>query len=57
VPAALAALAREEDRVALLGRRSAFTAESGAFARVLASMAAAASQQSVTLAAAARGRR
>lgn len=56
VPAALAALAREEDRLALLGRRSAFTAESGAFARVLASMAAAASQQSVTLAAAARGR-
>ena len=57
VPAALAALAREEDRLALLGRRSAFTAESGAFARVLASMAAAASQQSVTLAAAAQGRR
>ena len=56
-PAALAALADQEDRLALLGRRSAFTAESGAFARVLASMAAAASQQSVTLAAAAQDRR
>ena len=57
VPAALSALAGQEDRLALLGRRSAFTAESGAFARVLASMAAAASQQSVTLAAAAQDRR
>jgi hypothetical protein len=56
-PAALAVLAGQEDRLALLGRRSAFTAESGAFARVLASMAAAASQQSVTLAAAAQDRR
>ncbi len=57
VPAALVALAHEEDRLALLGRRSAFTAQSGAFARVLASMAAAASQQSVALAAAAQERR
>ena len=56
-PGALTALAREEERLSVLGRRSTFAAESGAFARVLASMAAAASQQSVTLAAAARERR
>ena len=48
--AALAALAREEDGLSLLGRRSAFAAESGAFARVLASMAAAAAQQARALA-------
>jgi hypothetical protein len=54
---ALLALGREEDRLSLLGRRSAFSARSGAFARVLASMAAAAAQQSVTLVAAARERR
>ena len=48
--AALAALAREEDGLSLLGRRSAFAAESGAFARVLASMAAAAAQQAQVLA-------
>jgi hypothetical protein len=47
---ALAALARAEDRLSLLGRRSAFDARSGAFARVLASMAAASAQQSRTLA-------
>lgn len=57
VPAALSALSREEDRLGLLGRRSAFAAESGAFARVLASMAAAASQQSAALASAAKGAR
>ncbi len=55
--AALAALAREEDRLSLLGRRSAFAAESGAFARVLASMAAAAAQQARALADAAGGAR
>jgi hypothetical protein len=48
--AALAALAGAEDRLALLDRRSALAAESGALARVLASMAAAASQQAVWLA-------
>ncbi len=53
---ALAALARAEERLSLVGRRSAFTAESGAFARVLASMAAAAAQQSVLLAAGAEDR-
>ncbi len=52
-PVALRAVATAEDRLALVGRRSAFAAESGAFARVLASMAAAAAQQAVTLAAAA----
>lgn len=56
-PAALAALSREEDRHAELGRRSAFAAESGAFARVLASMAAAASQQAAALSGAAKGGR
>jgi hypothetical protein len=54
---ALAALAREEDRLSLLGRRSAFAAQSGAFARVLASMAAASAQQARTLADAAGGAR
>ena len=54
---ALAALAREEDGLSLLGRRSAFAAESGAFARVLASMAAAAAQQARALADAAGGAR
>jgi hypothetical protein len=54
--AALAALARAEQRLSQVGRRSAFAAESGAFARVLASMAAAATQQSTQLAAAARDR-
>jgi hypothetical protein len=47
--AALAALAREEDGLSLLGRRSAFAAESGAFARVLASMAASSAQQARAL--------
>ena len=42
---ALAALAQAEDRLSHVGRRSAFAARSGAFARVLASMAAAATQQ------------
>lgn len=46
---ALTALARREARLALLDKQSAFTAESGAFARVLASMAAAAAQQAVRL--------
>lgn len=54
---ALSALARAEDRLGLVGRRSASVAESGAFARVLASMAAAAAQQSVHLASAAQDRR
>lgn len=53
---ALAALARAEERLSLVGRRSAFAAESGAFARVLASMAAAAAQQAVLLAARAEDR-
>ena len=55
--AALSALSRAEDRVGLAGRRHAFAAQSGAFARVLASIAAAAAQQSVVLASAARERR
>ncbi len=55
--AALSALSRAEDRVGLAGRRHAFAAQSGAFARVLASIAAAAAQQSVVLAGAARERR
>ena len=52
--AAVVAVAREEDRLSLLDRRSAFAAESGAFARVLGSMAAAAAQQAVALQAAGR---
>jgi hypothetical protein len=55
--AALAVLAREEDRLSLLGRRSAFAAQSGAFARVLASMAAASAQQARALTDAAGGTR
>ncbi len=47
--AALTALARREARLSLAGKQSAFAAESGAFARVLASMAAAASQQASRL--------
>lgn len=47
--AALLALARAEDRLAESTRRSAFDARSGAFARVLASVAAAAAQQSAVL--------
>jgi hypothetical protein len=43
--AALAALAREEAGLAKFARKSALTARSGAFARVLASAAAAAAQQ------------
>ena len=50
---ALAALAREEGRLSLLDKRSSFAAESGAFARVLASMAASAAQHAVVLTAAA----
>jgi hypothetical protein len=57
VPVALGAVARAEDRLALVGRRSSFAAQSGAFARVLASMAAAAAQQATTLATAATERR
>lgn len=56
-PRALAVLAKEEDRLSLVGRRSAFSAQSGAFARVLASMAASAAQHAVALADAAQGRR
>ncbi|CAN5266131.1 hypothetical protein BH18ACT9_BH18ACT9_10880 [soil metagenome] len=47
--AAIRALARREAQLSLLGRRSALAAESGDFARVLASMAAAASQQGAFL--------
>jgi hypothetical protein len=48
--AALADLISAEDALALLDKRSAFAAQSGAFARVLASMAAAAAQQAVLIA-------
>lgn len=51
---ALAALARAEDQLSLTGRHSSFAARSGAFARVLASMAASAAQQAAVLTAAAR---
>jgi hypothetical protein len=50
---ALAALARQETRLARFGRDSALAARSGAFARVLASAAAAAGQQVTELTAAA----
>lgn len=46
---ALRALAAAEDELALTAKQAAFAAESGAFARVLASMAAAAAQQSAVL--------
>jgi hypothetical protein len=46
---AVRAIARREDELALVDKRSAFAAESGAFARVLASMAASAAQQAVVL--------
>ena len=46
---AVRALARHEDDLSLVDRRSAFAAESGVFARVLASMAAAAAQQATVL--------
>ncbi len=46
---ALRALSRDEDDLALVDKRSAFAAESGAFARVLASMAASAAQHAVLL--------
>ena len=42
-------LARHEEDLALIDKRSAFAAESGAFARVLASMAASAAQQAAVL--------
>ena len=45
----LAALADAEDRLALVGRRSAFAAQSGVFARVLAGMSASAAQHAVAL--------
>lgn len=54
---ALAALARAEGRLGAAGRRSALSAESGAFARILASMAAAASQQAGHLTSWAQDRR
>jgi hypothetical protein len=41
---ALAVLARHEDRLGLVDKRSAFAARSGSFARIVASMAAAAAQ-------------
>lgn len=47
--AALATLVRREDRLALVGRRAALGARSGAFARVLASMAAGAAQHASVL--------
>ncbi len=46
---ALAAIAATEDELTLLGRRSSFSAQSGAFARILATMAAASAQQAVLL--------
>jgi len=46
---ALRAVAAAEDDLALTAKQAAFSAESGAFARVLASMAAAAAQQSAVL--------
>ncbi len=46
---AVTRLARREEDLALLDKRSAFAAESGAFARVLASMAASAAQQAAVL--------
>jgi len=46
---ALRAVASAEDELALTSKQAAFEAESGAFARVLASMAAAAAQQSAVL--------
>ena len=49
---ALRALARHEDELSLEDKRSAFAAESGSFARVLASMAASAAQQATVLRAA-----
>ena len=49
---AVRAIARREDELALVDKRSAFAAESGAFARVLASMASSAAQQAVVLRAA-----
>ncbi len=54
---ALRAVAVAEDRLALVGRRSSFAAESGAFARVLASMAAAAAQQAAARTVAAKAPR
>ncbi len=54
---ALAVLANEEDRLSLVGRRSAFAARSGAFARVLASMSASAAQHAAALSDATGGRR
>lgn len=46
---ALRAVATAEDELALTAKQSSFAAESGAFARVLASMAAASAQQSAVL--------
>jgi hypothetical protein len=46
---AMLALSRAESQLALVDRRSAFAAESGAFARVLASMAASAEQHATLL--------
>ena len=48
-PRAVAAVAAAEDRLALVGRRSAFAAQSGGFARVLAGMSASAAQHAVAL--------
>ena len=48
-PRAVAAVAAAEDRLALVGRRSAFAAQSGVFARVLAGMSASAAQHAVAL--------
>jgi hypothetical protein len=53
---ALGRIVRAEDVLGRENRTRAFAAESGAFARILASMAAAAAQQSVTLAEARTGR-
>lgn len=53
---ALARIARREDRLGRDTRAEAFAAQSGPFARLLSSLAAAAQQQSATLRAAADGR-
>ena len=47
--AALAAVARHEDQLAVSSKRNAFAAESGTFARLLASMAGSAAQQAAAI--------
>jgi hypothetical protein len=47
--AALAAVARHEDQLAVSTKRNAFAAESGEFAQLLASMAGSAAQQAAAI--------